>query len=85
MVEHSIVIKTDLESTDITLFVQHLNHYSDSDIIIQKGVHRINAKSILGMYALEIQKDETVNFVITGEEERIIETIDNFFNNMIER
>lgn len=85
MIEHNIVTATDLESTDITLFVQQLNHYSDSDIYVQKDGHRINAKSILGMYALEIQKGETVTFLISGEETQIIETIDHFFNGMTQR
>lgn len=85
-IEHSIVTNIDLESTDIALFVQTLNNYSNNDVIIRKGEHRINAKSILGMYALEIQKDQEVHFMINGDDAvKIKSVIDDFFNNLKER
>ena len=85
MIEHRITTKIDLESQDIAQFVQMLNHFSNNDVIIRKGDHRINAKSILGMYALEIQKDEEVNFMIDGSEEQKIKSeINHFFDSLKE-
>lgn len=83
MIEHNIIAKNSLESEEIARFVQVLNGYSGSEITIKRDGHRINAKSILGMYALEIKKDHPVHFIISGEDaEQVAEAIDSFFESI---
>lgn len=70
MREREIVIglETGLEARPIALLVQVASQF-ESDIYIESGNKRVNAKSIMGMMSLGLDNGETVRVSTTGEDE----------------
>ncbi|WZL72105.1 HPr family phosphocarrier protein [Clostridiaceae bacterium 35-E11] len=78
MIKREIVVanKSGLCARPAALFVQMTNKFT-SDIFVEKGTQKINAKSIMGIMALGIGKDEKITLIIDGpdEEEAIKELV----------
>lgn len=70
MREREIVIglETGLEARPIALLVQVASQF-ESDIYIESGNKRVNAKSIMGMMSLGLDNGEKVRVSTAGEDE----------------
>jgi phosphotransferase system HPr (HPr) family protein len=86
VISKSITIKNraGLHAKPASLFVQNANKFN-SDIYISKGSTRVNAKSIMGVMILAVQKGDEILLEITGDDEeaameKLIELIDNKFD-----
>lgn len=58
-----------LRSKSAALFVQVASKYN-SQIIIEKGNKKINAKSIMGVLSIGVMPGESIHIVATGEDEK---------------
>lgn len=58
-----------LRSKAAAMFVQTASKF-DSQILIEKGNKKINAKSIMGVLSLGVVKGESIHLVATGEDEK---------------
>jgi len=72
-----------LHAKPASLFVQNANKFV-SDIYVSKGSTRVNAKSIMGVMILSVQKGDDVLLEVSGDDEeaamaKLIEIIDNKF------
>ena len=70
MIKESVVVKADpgFDGRPIALLVQEASQYA-STVYIQVGEKHINAKSIMGMMSLKLQKGEDVTIVADGQDE----------------
>ena len=70
MIKTSVVVKADpgFDGRPIALLVQEASQYA-STVYIQVGEKHINAKSIMGMMSLKLQKGEDVTIVADGQDE----------------
>lgn len=76
--------KTGLHARHAALFVQQCNNF-ESEIEIQKGDRRINAKSIIGVMALAVEFDESVEVYVSGaDEEEAMDAIECFLENTVD-
>ena len=57
-----------LEARPAAMLVQVASQY-DSRIYLESGSKRVNAKSIMGMMSLKLQKGEDVTIVADGQDE----------------
>ena len=64
----TIALKDGLEARPIAELVQVASKY-DSRIYIEIGMKRVNAKSIMGMMSLRLQKGENITVVAEGKDE----------------
>lgn len=56
-----------------------------SEISLQKGIRKINGKSIMGVMMLAASQHTIVNVVVDGEDEQQAMTeIENLFNNLFD-
>lgn len=71
MIEEKIIIKLKrgLQARTATLFVQEANRYT-SEIFIEKGNRKLNAKSIMGLMSLAISRGMEVTIFTEGSDER---------------
>ena len=58
-----------LHARPATLFIQKANAYKSS-VLIEKGEKRVNAKSLLGVLYLGIDKDMTITLITDGTDEK---------------
>lgn len=58
----------DMEDRPVAHLVQEASHYA-SQVYIVMGSKKINAKSIMGMMSLKLQKGEDVTIVADGQDE----------------
>ena len=58
----------DMEDRPVAHLVQEASQYA-STVYIQVGEKQINAKSIMGMMSLKLQKGEDVTIVADGQDE----------------
>jgi len=58
-----------LHARPATLFIQKANSYKSS-VLIEKGEKRVNAKSLLGVLYLGIDKDMTITVIADGPDEQ---------------
>lgn len=58
----------DMEDRPVAHLVQEASHYA-SQVYIVMGGKKINAKSIMGMMSLKLQKGEDVTIVADGQDE----------------
>ena len=58
----------DMEDRPVALLVQEASQYA-SQVYIVMGSKKINAKSIMGMMSLKLQKGEDVTIVADGQDE----------------
>ncbi len=63
-----VKLKTGLQARPAALFVQEANRYS-SDIFLEKGTKKVNAKSIMGIMSLAISAGTTITIKIDGKDE----------------
>lgn len=68
-----------LDSKAAALLVQKVSKYSSS-IWLEKGERRANAKSLLGLLSLGIEKQATISIITDGEdEEKAAREISEYF------
>ena len=73
-----IMISDGLEARPIAMLVQVANQF-ESDIYIESGTRRINAKSIMGMMTLGLDAGESVTFSADGaDEETAMEMVEAY-------
>ena len=70
MISRDITIKNSvgLHTRPATFFIQKANSYKSS-IWVEKGDCRVNAKSLLGVLSLGIEKGTEVTFIADGSDE----------------
>jgi phosphotransferase system HPr (HPr) family protein len=69
MTERTVTIGVDLDARPAALFVQAANKYK-SHIEVKIGGKTINAKSIMGIFALNIFGNSDITLVANGEDEQ---------------
>ncbi len=71
MVEREIIIKnkTGLHARPAAILVQKANEYH-SDIFLEKGNDKINAKSIMGVMMLAAAEGSTIKVIASGVDEQ---------------
>ncbi|MBQ8878787.1 MAG: HPr family phosphocarrier protein [Lachnospiraceae bacterium] len=82
MIEKSIEVKMaqDVDARPIAMLVQVASRYESSIYIISEG-KKVNAKSIMGMMTLTLDKGQTITVTADGEDEQTaIENIENYLS-----
>ncbi|WP_018930963.1 HPr family phosphocarrier protein [Gracilibacillus lacisalsi] len=71
MLEKEVVIAIDpgLQARPAAQFVQKANSFT-SEIFIEKGTKRINAKSIMGLMSLALSKGNTIKIITDGSDDQ---------------
>ena len=78
----AIELETGLEARPVAMLVQVASQY-DSNIYVECGTKRVNAKSIMGMMSLNLIGGEEITVVTDGEDEqKAAEGIKTFFANV---
>ncbi len=80
MVKKSMTVQlaNGLESRPVAMLVQVASRY-DSEIRIESGNRKVNAKSIMGMMALGLGAGESIVVYAEGEDEKLaIESIESY-------
>ena len=76
--EIEIGLETGLEARTVALLVQVASQF-ESDIYIESGNKRVNAKSIMGMMSLGLDNGEKVKVTTNGDDENTaMEGIEKF-------
>lgn len=72
MVEKQVEVqlKSGLQARQAALFVQEANRYS-SDVYLEKGNKKVNAKSIMGIMSLAVSKGTNVTISADGADEEV--------------
>lgn len=86
MVKKEVVIKniSGLESKPAALFIQKASNFK-SEIWIEKGERKANAKSLLGVLSLGISNGAKVVIIADGEdEEGAISNLEEYLNSGLE-
>ena len=86
MIEKSIEIKmnSDLDARPIAMLVQVASKHESSIYLMAEG-KKVNAKSIMGMMSLILDKGDTVVVVADGkDEEAAVESIGNYLSGKTE-
>ncbi|MCM1253560.1 MAG: HPr family phosphocarrier protein [Clostridium sp.] len=70
MIQKSVQIKLEsgLEARPIAMLVQVASKY-DSSVYIESANKKVNAKSIMGMMGLGLDRDDTVTVIADGKDE----------------
>lgn len=82
MIEKAIEVKMaqDVDARPIAMLVQVASRYESSIYIISEG-KKVNAKSIMGMMTLTLDKGQTITVTADGEDEQTaIENIENYLS-----
>lgn len=80
MIQKSVQIKLEsgLEARPIAMLVQVASKY-DSSVYIESADKKVNAKSIMGMMGLGLDRDDTVTIIADGKDEaEAVTGIENF-------
>ncbi|WP_373482731.1 HPr family phosphocarrier protein [Acetobacterium sp.] len=73
--------KAGLHAKPASLFVQRANDFK-SEIYIKKEATRVNAKSIMGVMILAVQKGDEIQIEATGDDEkRAVEQLKQLIEN----
>lgn len=85
MIEKSIQVKMDaLDASPIAMLVQVASRHESSVYILAEG-KKVNAKSIMGMMSLVLDRGETVTVVADGKDEKdAIEHIGDYLSGKTE-
>lgn len=86
MVSQEVTIKNraGIHARPAALLVQRANEF-DSQIFIQKGDNKINAKSIMGILALGASYKTTLEIIIEGDDEQAaLDALVSLFENRFE-
>lgn len=76
--------KGGLHARPAALFVQECNNF-ESEIEVQKGQHRINGKSIIGVMALAVETGESIEVFVEGpDEEEAMKAIEAFLGKQVD-
>ncbi|QNM05066.1 HPr family phosphocarrier protein [Qiania dongpingensis] len=77
----TVGIPTGLEARPVAMLVQVASQY-ESSIYIESGLTKVNAKSIMGMMTLGIDKGADVLVTADGQdEERAVAAIEQYLSN----
>lgn len=70
MIQKSVQIKLEggLEARPVAMLVQVASQY-DSSVYIESSNMKVNAKSIMGMMGLGLNRDEAVTVIADGDDE----------------
>ncbi len=70
MIQKSVQIKLEggLEARPVAMLVQVASQY-DSSVYIESSNKKVNAKSIMGMMGLGLNRDEAVTVIADGKDE----------------
>ena len=80
MVEKSVTVQfeMDMETHPIAHLVQEASQYKSS-VYLEKDNKKVNAKSIMGMMSLTLEKGSSLKVVADGnDEEKAVKGIENF-------
>ncbi|MCI9372427.1 MAG: HPr family phosphocarrier protein [Lachnospiraceae bacterium] len=80
MIQKSVQIKLEggLEARPVAMLVQVASQY-DSSVYIESANKKVNAKSIMGMMGLGLNRDEAVTVIADGnDEEAAVAGIEKF-------
>ncbi|EOD00859.1 HPr family phosphocarrier protein [Caldisalinibacter kiritimatiensis] len=86
MESRKVIIKNKigLHARPAALFVQTAGKFL-SDIIVEKGEKKVNAKSIMGIMALGVSQGEEITIIAKGEDEKeAIEALVKLLNKDVE-
>lgn len=86
MMEKAVEVKKaqDADARPIAMLVQVASRY-ESNIYIISGEKKVNAKSIMGMMTLTLDKGQTITVTADGEDEQTaIENIENYLSGITE-
>lgn len=86
MMEKAVEVKMaqDADARPIAMLVQVASRY-ESSIYIISGEKKVNAKSIMGMMTLTLDKGQTITVTADGEDEQTaIENIENYLSGITE-
>ncbi|MET3576717.1 HPr family phosphocarrier protein [Bhargavaea ullalensis] len=76
-----VKLKSGLQARQAALFVQEANRFS-SDIYLEKGTRKVNAKSIMGIMSLAIGRGVEVTLSADGhDEEQAVEALSGIIEN----
>ena len=64
-----VLLKTGLQARPAALFVQEANRFQ-SDIFLEKGDKKVNAKSIMGLMSLAVSSGSEVTLIADGSDEQ---------------
>lgn len=77
----TVVNSVGLHARPATFFIQRANDYKCS-IWMEKEESRVNAKSLLGVLSLGVMKDDEINIIADGVNEKdAIETLSGIIEN----
>ncbi|MDQ0233391.1 HPr family phosphocarrier protein [Metabacillus malikii] len=71
MVEKQVEVqlKSGLQARPAALFVQEANRFA-ADVFLEKDGKKVNAKSIMGLMSLAINKGSVINLIAEGNDEQ---------------
>ncbi|MEL7610322.1 MAG: HPr family phosphocarrier protein [Bacillota bacterium] len=73
----AIECENGLRARNAAVFVQTASAFS-SQMLIEKGNKKVNAKSIMGVLSLGVGRGDTIHLIVTGEDEQAaLETMQN--------
>ena len=76
--EVTIRKKSGLQARPAALFVQEASRFS-SEVFIEKGTKKVNAKSIMGLMSLALGHNTTLTLLVDGNDEaEAIEALSTF-------
>lgn len=79
----TIRISNGLEARPVAMLVQVASQY-ESEIYVESGKRKVNAKSIMGMMTLGLAAGEEITVSAAGDDEQqAIEHIERYLNNEI--
>ena len=64
-----VLLETGLQARPAALFVQEANRFQ-SDIFLEKGDKKVNAKSIMGLMSLAVSSGSEVTLIADGSDEQ---------------
>ena len=74
----TIRLSSGLEARPVAMLVQVASQY-ESEIYVESGRKKVNAKSIMGMMALGLEADEEITVIAEGsDEEEAVKGIEEF-------
>lgn len=71
MLHKVLTIQADggLRARPAAVFVQEASRFA-SQMLIEKGNKKVNAKSIMGILSLGVGKDDTIHLIVSGDDEQ---------------
>ena len=77
----TIHLSTGLEARPVAQLVQVASQFN-SEIYVEVGKKKVNAKSIMGMMSLNLRNGDEINVIVNGEdEEEALKGIESYLSN----